>query len=226
MKENEKKELLQKSLENIKPLKPEATFRPIANNLMNNYCIKCGGKEYYFAEIEFYYYREEDKKMFEEKKEKNWEDVTYPRKSNAGDLFYHLSGIDICFESDLEKQDKGGKLGYGGGILIRAIVNANDSQKLIVGPLTCKDEILNACEGEKMPSLEPASKKRNIKPSETYRYLGKTDFDSIDEKGNKDGNHKLAFYDAITLSPSLWNKARSSYYDSRLTRKTNNGKQC
>lgn len=39
MKENEKKELLQKSLENIKPLKPEATFRPIANNLMNNYCI-------------------------------------------------------------------------------------------------------------------------------------------------------------------------------------------
>ena len=184
---------------------------------MNNYCIRCWEKDYYFAEIEFYYYREEDKVFFEERK-KNWEEITYPRKTNAGDLFYHLSGIDICFESDLKK-DKSGMIGYGGGILIRAIVDANDPQELIVGPLTCKDKILNACAGKEMPSLEHASTKRNIKLSETYRYLGKSDFDSIEnpEKENRDGNHKLAFYDAMV--PSLWNAARSSYYNYRLIRK-------
>ena len=217
MKENEKNVLLQKPLEQFKPSKPVETFKQIAHNLMNNYCIRCWEKDYYVAEIEFYYYREEDKVFFEERK-KNWEEITYPRKTNAGDLFYHLSGIDICFESDLKK-DKSGMIGYGGGILIRAIVDANDPQELIVGPLTCKDKILNACAGKEMPSLEHASTKRNIKLSETYRYLGKSDFDSIEnpEKENRDGNHKLAFYDAMV--PSLWNAARSSYYNYRLIRK-------
>lgn len=219
MEESEKMVLLQKPLEQFKPSKPVETFKQIAHNLMNNYCIRCWEKDYYFAEIEFYYYREEDKVFFEERK-KNWEEITYPRKTNAGDLFYHLSGIDICFESDLKK-DKSGMIGYGGGILIRAIVDANDPQELIVGPLTCKDKILNACAGKEMPSLEHASKKRNIKLSETYRYLGKNDFDSIEnsEKENRDGNHKLAFYD--TMVPSLWNTARSSYYNYRLIRKNN-----
>lgn len=223
MKEKEIEDLLQKPLKSLKPLTPVETFETIAKKLMNNYCIKCGNKEHYFAEIEFYYYREKDKDFFEERK-KNWEEITYPRKTNAGDLFYHLSGIDICFESDLKK-DKRGLVGYGGGILIRAIVDANDPKKLIVGPLTCKDVILNSCEGKEMPSLEHASKKRNIKLSETYRYLGKTDFDSIEnpEKENRDENHKLAFYDEMT--PSLWNTARSSYYNYRLTRENNIAKQ-
>lgn len=223
MGKKEIEDLLQEPLKCLKPLTPVETFEKIAENLMNNYCIKCGNKEYYLAEIEFYYYSDKHKEYFEEGK-KNWEEITYPRKTNVGDLFYHLSGIDICFESDLKK-DKRGLIGYGGGILIRAIVDANDPKNLIVGPLTCKDEILNACEGKEMPSLEPASKKRNIKLSETYRYLGKNDFDSIENKEteNRDRNHKLAFYDAMT--PSLWNTARSSYYSYRLTRENNTAKR-
>ena len=207
MEKSEKNELLQNPLKNFEPSKPEATFGPLAKNLINNYCIKCGEKEYYLAELEFYYYRENDKK------ERSWEEVTYPRETHAGDLFYHLSGIDICFESNLKKV-KGGMVGFGGGILIRAIIDAKDSQEIIVGPLKCKDEILNACERGTMPRLESALQKRNIEPSKTYRYLGKTDFDSIEKKENRDGNHKLAFYDALT--PEKWNKARSSYYTKRL----------
>ncbi len=214
MEKKEIEDLLQQPFECFNPLTPVKTFETIAEELMNNYCIKCGEKEFYFAEIEFYYYRDKDKVLFEEKK-KNWEDVTYPRKANAGDLFYHLSGIDICFESDLRIEKKE-KTGYGGGILIRAIVAAKDPQELIVGPLTCKDKILNACEGKEMPSLEPASKKRNIKPSKTYRYLGKNDFNSIPEKKNIDEKLKLAFYDAMDNKFKLWNNARSSYCD-RLT---------
>lgn len=212
MEEKEIEDLLQVPLKSLKPLTPVETFKTIAEKLINNYCIKCGNNEYYLAEIEFYYYREKDKDCFEEGK-KNWEEITYPRKTNAGDLFFHLSGIDICFKSDLKK-DKRGLVGYGGGILIRAIVDANNPKKLIVGPLTCKDVILNSCEGKEMPSLEPASRRRNITPSKTYRYLGKADFDSIEKKENRDGNHKLAFYDALT--PEKWNKARSSYYKERL----------
>ena len=30
--------------------------KTIANEMFRNYCINCNGKEYYFAEIEFYYY--------------------------------------------------------------------------------------------------------------------------------------------------------------------------
>ena len=28
----------------------------IATKMLRNYCIQCGDKKYYFAEIEFYYY--------------------------------------------------------------------------------------------------------------------------------------------------------------------------
>lgn len=213
MGKKEIEDLLQVPLKSLKPLTPVETFKTIAEKLINNYCIKCGNNEYYLAEIEFYYYREKDKDCFEEGK-KNWEEITYPRKTNAGDLFFHLSGMDICFKSDLKK-DKRGLVGYGGGILIRAIVDANNPKKLIVGPLTCKDVILNSCEGKEMPSLEPASRQRNITPSKAYRYLGKTDFDSIAEQKNRDGTLELAFYDS-NIQEEEWNYARSSYYSSRL----------
>mgnify|MGYP003445291594 CR=1 FL=1 len=57
-------------------------FYKIAVELFNNYCIKCGDEELYFAEVEFYY--------FESRKwNGDWNDVTYPRNGyKAGDLFY------------------------------------------------------------------------------------------------------------------------------------------
>lgn len=184
----------------------QESFKSIAETLFNHFCIQSGDKEFYFAEIEFYYY--DDANQFNQ----GWNEVTYERNGyEAGDLFYHLSGMDICFDSNLSK-DKSKKVGYGGGILIRSIVEENE--QITVGPLTCVNKILNACKGDKMPQLVP-TKQRNCNPIETYRYLGKNDFDAIQKKKNKDGELKLAYYDP--LSPEAWNRARSSYYNKRLT---------
>ena len=182
------------------------SIKSIAETLMNNFCIQCGDKNYYLAEIEFYYYDSNRFNQF-------WNEVTYERKGyEAGDLFYHLSGMDICFDSNLTK-DKGKKVGYGGGILIRSIVEENG--QITVGPLTCVNKMLNACKGGNMPKLV-STKHRNRNPKETYRYLGEDDFKAIPKGENKDGALKLAYYDP--LSQDAWNRARSSYYNNRLTK--------
>lgn len=186
----------------------QAKCKDIAEDLFCNYCIKCNGKEYYFAEIEFYYY---DEKRFTD----DWNEVTYERDGyNPGDLFYHLSGMDICFDSHLLKI-KGKKVGCGGGILIRSIVDTKE--EITVGPLTCVNKILNACKGGEMPKIDFAPRQRNCIPKETYRYLGKNDFEAIPKKKNKDGELKLAFFDS-SLSEKAWNEARSSYYKNRLVK--------
>ena len=180
--------------------------KELSIELFNNYCIKCKDKKYYFAEIEFYYFKED---CLNEK----WNEVTYPRKGyKSGSLFYHLSGVDICFESNLERR-KGVLKGKGGGILIRSIVD--EYGNLFVGPLTCVNVMLNSCKGRKMPQLKRLPTSRNITPSETYRFLGDNDWGKIGN-GNKDGNLKLAYFDGTTISEESWNSTRSSYYSKRL----------
>lgn len=189
----------------------------IAIELFCNHCINCNGTKYYFAEIEFYYYDSE--RYLQNCEQYKWQEVTYPRTCAAGAIFYHLSGMDICFESNLPKDFKNKKEGYGGGILIRSIWEKDDKgNKIItVGPLTCVNKILNACNGKEMPKIKKlaASDQIHITPAETHRYLGKNDFKKIDECKNKDGQLKLAFY---YNSDDLWKQAKSSYYN-RLIRK-------
>lgn len=207
-----------------------------AKNLFMNYCIKCGEKRFAFAEIEFYYFKEG-------KLAEKWNNKTYERcPYDSGTLFYHLSGMDICFESKLTKDKKGEKHGFGGGILIRSVVEVNEEGKYIyddkylkitVGPLTCVNMMLNACNGKSMPEIEKISiqERYDFTPKETYRYLGQNDFELIEneekqkEKGmtNVDGNLKLAFYDPFfstdsAFSEQTWNHARSSYYSKRLSK--------
>lgn len=211
----DKRKALQEPLEEFNGQNVEATFQKIATNLFNNFCIKCGKKTFYFAEIEFYYFNDgENKEIL--KLNDNWNEVTYERSGySAGDLFYHLSGVDICFDSKLKKDiNTKKKSGYGGGVLIRSIWDGINQESLIVGPLKCLNEMLNACKGGCMPKLENSSEQKCI-PQKTYRYLGKTDFDSIAEQKNRDGNLELAFYDS-NIQEEKWNHARSSYYSSRL----------
>jgi hypothetical protein len=171
------------------PKEVNERFCNIAEELFNNYCIKCGDKEFYLAEVEFYY--------FESRKwNKNWNDVTYPRNSyKAGDLFYHLSGVDICFDS--QYNDDYGKYG---GILIRSIRTKDGV--IISGPLTCKDKILNACKGCKMlPYLWPKESEGDNHIStiaSTYRTLGK-----ILSAEEKESDYKLCFYDN-SIPKSKW----------------------
>ncbi len=146
-----------------------------AQELMRNYCIASGDEIFYLAEVEFYYF-EKDKWC------DDWNHVTYARDGyGAGALFYHLSGIDICFESDCVK-------GVFGGILIRSILNKNESN-IITGPLKCKDVILNACKNGNMPSIKPLDKPVDFDVKPACRFLGKTE-----TKKEKGLGYKLCFY--------------------------------
>ena len=99
-------------------------FKKLADGVMNHLCILNGKYEYHPIEIEFYVYTEDHQDIH-----------VYPRNAEKPcDLFFHLSGMDICFESSMET-------GRFGGILIRAL-ERNDG-KLIGGPLTCVNEVLN-----------------------------------------------------------------------------------
>lgn len=103
-------------------------LKSLAESIMNEVCIFNGKHTYHPIEIEFYIY---DKK--------NHADIhVYPRKAKVGDIFFHLSGMDICFESSFEEKE--GTIRFG-GILIRAL--EREDGKRFGGPLTCKDEVLN-----------------------------------------------------------------------------------
>ena len=89
------KDALQKPLESMNGDNVQSSFKKIAENLFNNFCIQCGKKDYYFAEVEFYYYDKENYLI--DKEQNKWNTVTYPRTGySAGDFFFHLSGFDIC----------------------------------------------------------------------------------------------------------------------------------
>ena len=120
----------------------------IAKMLFENYCIKCGNNTFRFAEIEFYYYKKE--KTGDCNFDDNWNKETYPRNKNAGELFFHYSGVDICFQCHFEEKEKNDEYGEFGGILIRSLL---DGDKIIAGPLFCANTMLNACK-QQMPSLK------------------------------------------------------------------------
>lgn len=133
---------LQEPLEDNNGKSIEKKFEEIAKNLIRNFYIQCGEKNYCFAEIEFYYY---DSVNYNQE----WNRETYPRKDKkAGDLFFHYSGCDICFDSDFEE----GK-GKFGGILIRSLYDKTEN-RYITGPTVCANEILNCCSKSKTwPSI-------------------------------------------------------------------------
>lgn len=164
----------------------------IAKRLFCDYCINCNGKEFYFAEVEFYYW---EKKKWDEK----WNRVTYPRDGyKAGALFFHLSGFDICFESAYEESKFG-------GILIRSVMN--EENEIVAGPLNCKDIILNSCGTGKMPLLKSVEKKKGWMPDvkQTNRLLGKEDMtNKIDKSLN------LCFYDS-KIPVDSWNTKKKRF---------------
>ena len=135
-----------------------ACFTSLANDIIKKYCIVCGDKKYRFAEIEFYYY-DKNNKLFDEE----WNHRTYPRtEKKAGELFFHYSGVDICFDSSFEK-------GYFGGILIRSLFDEEENH-YITGPLLCANEILNACSSKKIwPTIEPTTE-QDCEIETTKRY--------------------------------------------------------
>ena len=117
----------------------EEGLNTLATRILNEICICNGKHKYHPIEIEFYIYD----------KENHPDTHVYPREAKAGDIFFHLSGMDICFESSFE--EKNGTIRFG-GILIRALeredVKLTDNKPLLQfgGPLTCVNEVLNTSE--------------------------------------------------------------------------------
>ena len=130
-------ENLKELLQEVKPKLTEedlkSKFKEIAEELFSNYYIEKNGIKYYFMELEFYYYSDNHKDF-----------ITYPRYAEAGDWFFHASGVDICFDSNLE-YDENDKIisdlskAHFGGILIRSLkkVDTNDNSKYLTGPHKC-----------------------------------------------------------------------------------------
>lgn len=124
------------------------TVENIAKTLFCDYYIDCNGTKFYFAEIEFYYWQDDElDKGFNQE----WNRVTYPRESEAGKLLYHLSGVDICFNSYYKKKENPEGPAKFGGILIRSI--RDEAGNVTAGPWNCMLKILNECKGEKMPQI-------------------------------------------------------------------------
>lgn len=93
-------------------------FNIIAKEILTNYVIKKGSKEYAIIEIEFYFFSKDHPDV-----------ITYPRRVDAGQLFFHQSGVDITFQSNED---------HFGGILIRGIKDLSDGY-LYLGPQKCMD---------------------------------------------------------------------------------------
>lgn len=128
-------------------------LKSLAESIMNKVCIS-NGKLYHPIEIEFYIYD----------KEEHPDIHVYPREAKAGDLFFHLSGMDICFESSFEEKE--GTIRFG-GILIRAL--EREDGKRFGGPLTCVNEVLNtATEHPHTVYIEPKEKQHTV-----IKHLGK-----------------------------------------------------
>ncbi len=107
----------------------EALFKEIAELLINKCAICVRDRQYMLFEIEFYYYNPniDDFRDNNEKKK-----VTYQRITPVAQWFFHSSGVDLTFESNKNE-------GYGGGILIRKIID--DNGKITEGSLRCYWEL-------------------------------------------------------------------------------------
>ena len=141
-------------------------FDGIAKYIFGNVAIVIGDSnskqiKYYLEEIEFYYNNlpeeviksAKDKITSEEKKKYVYYfSCTYKRNRKAMQLFWHYSGVDICFQTDLKKNCYG-------GILIRSLIKefidgeGNLVRELIAGPLRCANEIVNQCVLEEVNTI-------------------------------------------------------------------------
>ncbi len=92
-------------------------FRDLAEILLKDIKIQKGGQKYLITEIEFYWYTDGHRDI-----------ITYPRKCSEGNWYFHSSGVDISFKSNVTLPKEGdGKRpvldenARFGGILIRGI---------------------------------------------------------------------------------------------------------
>jgi hypothetical protein len=119
---------LKKLLASVKDITEENSyliFAEIAQALFNKYEIQKGDKVYDFIEIEFYYYSKSHP-----------DTTTYKRDTEVAQWFTHLSGMDIAFKTEAEKEEK-----QYGGILVRSIMESPAAS--VYGPLKTMIHLFN-----------------------------------------------------------------------------------
>ena len=97
---------LEQALKNITIVGGCVNFREISKTLLCDCVIIKGETEYRIREIEFYLFRPDYQDY-----------VTYPRTCNAGDWFFHNSGVDIAFQSKSSTPKADPKTDCFGGVL-------------------------------------------------------------------------------------------------------------
>ena len=161
--------LLKKLNANSKQDEIETVFGNIADKLFRNYHIVKGENTYDFLEIEFYFYSPQHRDL-----------ITYPRNSSRpGMWFFHMSGVDITFGTDVKEGEH--PLMYG-GILVRSIVKTQGGNsklpKYICGPMKCVDVLFDyiyAFNGDisraDIPYIEENEEKEGISRESCCRYI-------------------------------------------------------
>ena len=173
----------------------ERIFSEIANCLICDYCIKTDTKIFRFAEIEFYYFKKGEW-------DQEWNSVTYPRNKKLGELFFHYSGVDICFQTHLDNE--GGYVEFG-GILIRSLIELDEKgkfQHLHAGPQYCANLMLNSC-NTTLPQLATAEK-INCEIKSAVRF----GIEKAEREREEKTDFKLCFFiDQFNSDKLHWEKA-------------------
>ena len=139
-------------------------LKSLARKLMNEYCISNGRHNYRLLEIEFYIYD----------KASHADEHVYERDTEAGQLFLHKMGVDICFASSMSQ-------GQFGGILIRAL--ERDDNKVFGGPRICSYELMNTATS--LCSVEMSKDKLTFDIEESVR-IGVKEWTDSKDKSWKD----------------------------------------
>lgn len=151
----------------------ENYFKTIAEKLFNEFIIVANTKNYRLAEIEFYMHHEEKHPdTFIHAKAKGDINEARENQKEMGLWYFHYSGIDITFgDGDGDKR-------YG-SILLRSIIDVENPENPIKGPLKLKDRLLNnyTSINSKTPFLQlvysSSGEKKTIKEIKPRINLGK-----------------------------------------------------
>lgn len=131
--------------------KPEEEFKEFATSLMNNFQVKKGDNRYWMTDVEIYIYTDSHRDI-----------ITYPRNCEAGRWFFHASGVDISFKSEVDSNARNlvrkpelSRHSVFGGILIRKIVMDGNPSIEAPGPIKVIDELFDQFDALKSPENFP-----------------------------------------------------------------------
>ena len=133
------------------PQKVFDEFKGFAASLMKNFQIEKGDNRYWMTEIEFYIYTDSHRDI-----------ITYPRNCEAGQWFFHASGVDLSFKSEVDSNARNlvrkpelSRQSVFGGILIRKIVMDGNPSIEAPGPIKVIDELFDRFDALKAPKDFP-----------------------------------------------------------------------